>query len=355
MMQPSHEQVKRIVGLGQSYASADNNQPFTFGWDGQRLHIYHDDFRARYVMNSTYFVSFLSLGSCLESLDEAASCEGLTIRTTLEHELASVKPWAHVQFVPCEDERGDARSRLLNRRTDRRNYCGGSIDDPVFDEIERLVPHHPSVRIEFREPTADLVEFISHLEALLWTYEPHQQGITEWFRLSRKEAEETRDGMFFGLPLAPVLRLSRAKFAYQRWLNRIGFLAEMRRRTRRALQTSAALGCLILEEPTMDQMVAVGRLGIQSWLTLNESHYGFHPFTGITSLILIDWVNALPSDMPEELRAATKRGDSLLRASFGLRDSELPAWFFRTGRAKAARLEHPNLRLPTEQVLSITE
>lgn len=357
-MTPSAEQVKRVVGLATYAPSTDNCQPFRFHWDGDRLSVSHDDGRARHPLNAGRLASYLSLGCLLEALRVAAASEGLGARFELgDPTRDSVAPWAKLSFLRRPEERLGSGSVLLDRCTDRRCYRGGSLTDPVFQRLDSGASAFAHARLRLRRPSEALVEYVAHVETLVWSYGPTQHGIAKWFRLSRREAEATRDGMTrrsLGVdPLtAQVLRLSRRGFKYQRVLNRLGFLRTFRRRVRARVRSATALGCIAIDAPAMEAVVEAGQLAMRAWLDLNQGGYGFQPLSSATLLILAEAAGVLPAELPGAFAESIAPGKRLLHAEFGLGSGEIPAWIFRTGRSPLLPKHARNPRLELRQILS---
>lgn len=360
-MTVSTETLRRIVSLAAHAPSGDNSQPLRFHWDGRRLRITHDEARGEHPFNTHHTLSYLTLGCTLEAIAVAAESEGLQAHVELnEPSHRAVSAWAEIAFAEATRAASGSVSALLNRCTDRRPYRGGSLDDRVFEELATRAPTRDRVRLRFRPPTAELLSYLTGVETLIWTWGPTHRGIAKWFRLSRREAEATRDGMTRqSMAIDPVsallLRLGRADFRVQRVLNRIGFLSRFRSRVRSRIGSAAAIGCVTVEGPTMETVVEAARLVMKAWLGLNASGYGFQALSAASELILDHSRGLLPKSLPPPFHDAAAEGRELLARIFELGERETPAWIFRTGLALTPPAGSASPRLPLSELLTIDE
>jgi hypothetical protein len=353
----SPEQIRRIVALAARAPSAENCQPLRFRWDGSCLEISHDQDRARHPLNLEGRTSLLTVGCYLESIVIAAASEGLEARIELgkADEIS-----ARVVFVERPGGPVGDASLLLDRCTDRRKYRGGPIDASVLREIETDLRAFPHVAIRLMPPNDELVDYVAHVERLQWSHAPIHRANTGWFRLTRRAAERSRDGMTreslnVGLPTAALLALARRDFRVQRTLNRFGFLRVFARRVRAWAGSAAALGCVTVDTTDPVGHVWAGRATFKAWTTLNRHRYAFQPLSICGYLVLARDLGRFPPELPSPFLEAAAWGADVLRRNFDLSRSEHVAWFFRTGRAPARPMAGRTYRLPRDRLLTEVE
>jgi hypothetical protein len=337
--------------------SGDNCQPWSFSWDGKVLCIFHSEFRGRHALNPANHASLISLGAVLECMRIAASSDGYAVESTINWEnVGTESAWAEVRFAAAVTV-ADKLAEWLDRRcTDRRRYRGGQLDAPCLRAIAAENEKNKQVAVRVAPLTPALIEFIAGCEGYVWSHPAPHRDLMRWIRFNRKEAELSRDGMHWR-NLAVRWWQSRVLYLIshwrrQRWVNRMGFLAERQRLVREELKSSA--GVLVFSAPGREvaRLPEVGRLALRTWLQLNAGGYGVQPLT-LASLTVYDAAQGLLTpEVTPEFRTHFEKGEAILRRELGLGPTERPIWMLRFGLSSPLPPGARTLRREIDSVLS---
>ena len=166
--------VERLLDRVATYPSGDNCQPFRFEWDGSRLAVIYEVDRGAHRLNPGHILSWMTLGFVLETIDLAASEQGLDA----DWELPAGTPVAELPSVVRVRLARSGRAplplaaQLSRRRTVRAAY---RVDSGLPSELAaqlldlrrefqgagiRLLPH-PYPR--------ELVRYFSDCDHMVWS------------------------------------------------------------------------------------------------------------------------------------------------------------------------------------------
>lgn len=349
--------LQRIVAAAIRAPSGDNCQPWLYRRKGNLLEIYHNEERAQHSLNRNGHASLLTLGCVLESLKIAATVENLKAYWKLPVKFAqSTSVWATVSFSPQELARDPLYDAIDTRCTDRRNYQGGTIQDPLFAPLMEDAKRYLPCRVILRQTyPQELLHYIALTETFIFRHQEPHRDFMRWVRFTKEEIEKTKDGMptqSLGMNFIESRFFWLCKnWSIQKTLNRIGFLPVLVRRTKAQLSSSACLYCLTVPSTDPLNLVTAGQLAMRVWLSLNQAGYGVHPYT-LGSLSQFDLAAGSASGMPDFWPKLFSDGRNLFRESFALGNEEIPVWLFRTGRSPQLPPEGRTLRLPAENFLS---
>jgi hypothetical protein len=348
------ESVTRVVLAAAKAPSAENNQPFTFSWDGAALAVHHDAARARHSHDPRGHASCIALGCVLESIEIAAAAEDLRAEAQVSPDPGNGGPWATVRLLDGGARHGvDGRARGLRdaleaRCTDRRLYHGGSPSHPVFDAIQTEARSFPGVGLHVGAGLPrEALDYLGRADSYVWCHEDSFRDVLRWVRLSREEVAATRDGVAwngFGLdvPETRLLRLVRRP-ELRALVGPLGLGAAAKFWLERQIASSAALVLITARSPGREALVAAGRLGFRAWLQLNQVGYGVQPHASGGLLAYNVVTDSLPATARPELLDLLRRGPEILARGFGYAGGELPVWLLRTGISPPLA---PHLRAP---------
>lgn len=357
---PSRAQVARLVAATNTAPSADNCQPFRFAWDGEALTIFHDEDRARNILDHRGRASQITLGGVAAALSIAASAEGFTARLDLTPGLPGTA-WATARFEPLGEAAPHELHGWLERRcTDRRLYQGGSVPASVRSAIEGDAAGDPGCHVRFVEgcPPA-LRDYLLRGDGYVWHHDRVYRDIMRWFRFTQREIDETRDGapwrsLGLDIPELPGLGFARSRLV-QTLLDRGGLSRIWRYRLQTQLDSSAGLFCVTAPSGSPIDFVRAGRLGLFAWLRLNGAGFGVQPYI-VQSLFAHAFAEGdpAPGTLPEFVELF-RGGPATIARAFGLAANERPLWLFRVGLSPAMPALLRTKRLPVEKVLSILD
>lgn len=351
-----------VLDLARWAPNVDNAQPFRFRWDGERLLVLRDAGRDRTRGNAGNFASHVGLGCLLEYIRIAASESNHEIELALpEDGVTHDGPCAEVAFV-AGGETDELVSGLRLRRSDRRPYEGGSLEDSVFAETAKDMDQFAACRLHLLDAAGpDLMRYLLDAEALMWK-DPHLlPEMLSWVRWSQREADRTRDGMPWqavgvNFVVSRVMYLL-SRSATLRRLARGARGPERRQReqARRSIDSSGALGCFTTSEPMPRAMVQVGRAFARAWLRLNLAGYGLQVMASPALHALQHAVGVLPADIPADCRRTFALGRDLLTRAFGASSEAYPVWMFRTGVSSTLPAKMRTRRRPLDDWISHDE
>jgi len=350
---------QRIVKLAMTAPNVDNAQPFYFRWEGDRLLILRDEARDRQRGNAGNYVSMVGLGCLAECVAIAASGEGLPAEVAFRYdEQRPNAPWLTVSFGPQKVDPDELLPGLKLRCSDRRQYEGGNLSDPVFQEVIADADHFRGCRLTFQDRLDQkLTAYLLQCEEFLWADKQILPEMLSWVRWSRKEVQLTRDGMPWrslgvSFLVSRLMRLVARSKRFRRLARRSGAPLRAQQRTLEAqIRTSAALGCITVRDTKVQTMFRLGRLFLRAWVRLNMSGFGVQVMANPAIHVFQHVAGIIPEDYPTESKLTFARGESILAEAFGLAEGEIPAWMFRTGKSSPLPAEMKTLRLPLSSVV----
>jgi hypothetical protein len=350
---------ERIVELAMTAPSVDNAQPFYFRWEGDRLSIFRDEGRDRRRGNAGNYVSMVGLGCLLECIAIGASGEGLWAEVGYKYDERQLNaPWAVVSFHSDRAEPDDLLSGLKLRCSDRRRYQGGNLSDQVFRKVMADVGQFQGCDLYFQEPSDQrLIDYLLRCERFLWADKHILPEMLSWVRWTRKEVQRTRDGMPWqslgvNFPTSRFMSLVAKSERFRRLAQRSGGPLRAQQKTLEGqILSSAALGCITVQDTGTETMMRVGRLFLRTWVRLNMSGYGAQVMANPSLHVFQHVAGILPEDYPADSKQVFAEGASILAEIFGLGESEIPAWMFRTGKSLPLPPKMRTLRLPLSSII----
>ena len=355
----NRETRNHIVELAMTAPNVDNAQPFYFRWEGDRLLVLRDEERDRRRGNAGNCVSMVGLGCLAECVAIAASGERLAADIAFEYDTQDFEaPWLVVSFGPTPAEADELLPGLRLRCSDRREYEGGSLSDPIFEQVTADVDHFHGCRLYFQDRyDQKLIEYLLQCEEFMWADKQILPEMLSWVRWNRKEVELTRDGVpwqSLGVSFltSRLMRLVARSELFRRLARRSGGPLRAQQKTVEAhVRSSAALGCITVQDTQLETMFQLGRLFVRAWVRLNMSGYGVQVMANPAVHVFQHVADILPEDYPPESKRTFANGETILREAFGLSEGEIPAWMFRTGKSSPLPAEMRTLRRPLSSVV----
>lgn len=339
---------RRILSAAQQAPSAENSQPWRFGVGDCCLEVFHLTERAQLAAFPDD-LSLFSLGMIVESIELASGSEGL--RPLFSYQLQPRRddiPWLQVTFERASRQPEPLAAAIFTRHTDRRRYAGGSLQDPVFREIEReaKAAREASLYLVDRYPPAYL-QLLQDADQTIFQWPAMRRDLNKWVRFTEDEIQRTGDG----LPWRSLLRgperwwhrlqsqLWRLEFRldwFPPWLIQLekSLFDDSGDLTPGSFDDGAGIGCITTASFAPEDLVAAGRLALRVWLRLNLAGYGFQPMTNLTSILYPqqrgDW------KLPPRLAHYVHNGYAIVQETFGFPMGETPIFCFRTGLASGS-------------------
>jgi len=353
------ETKERILKLAMTAPNVDNAQPFYFRWEADRLAVFRDEGRDRQRGNAGNYTSMVGLGCLVECIAIAASGEGLSSEIDFRYEAQRpTAPWVMISFLLNTEEPDELLPGLELRCSDRRQYQGGDLSDPVFGQVLANTDHFQGCRLHFQEPSGQkLMDYLLRCEEFLWADKHILPEMLSWVRWTQKEVRATRDGMPWqslgvNFMTSRLMRFVIKSKLFRQLARRSGGPLRAQQKTLEAqVRSSAALGCLTVQDTHPEMMKRLGRLFLRAWVRLNMSGYGVQVMANPAIHVFQHVAGILPEDYPTESKRVFAEGERILAKAFGLQEGEIPAWMFRTGKSTPLPAKMRTLRLPLSKLV----
>lgn len=350
---------QRILELAMTAPNVDNAQPFYYRWEGERLLVFRDEARDRRRGNAGNYVSMVGLGCLVECVSIAASGEGLSADVCFKYDRERLDaPWLAITFRPDPAEPDELLSGLKIRCSDRRQYEGGDLSNRVFRQVTADVDQFPACRLTFQDPSDQkLLDYLLRCEGFLWADKHILPEMLSWVRWTQKEVRRTRDGIPWQSTGASFLTSRLMRFVakserFRRLARRSGGPLRAQQKTLEAqVRSSAAVGCITVQDTRLETMLQLGRLFLRAWVRLNMSGFSVQVMANPSIHVFQHVAGIIPEDYPVESKQVFAEGEKILAETFGLQEGDIPAWMFRTGKSSPLPAEMRTLRLPLSSVV----
>jgi hypothetical protein len=340
---PAKEQIDRIAKAVLQVPSAENCQPWQIVIDKNVIEILHLSQRARLA---TYpdDVSVLGLGMIAETIDLVCKDEGLEARKTFFLENRSDhSPWLKADIHGMETVPDPLVNAIFLRHTDRRQYNGGSLDDPVFQKACNEAAKFSEANLYFANQYPEkYLKLLSNADEIVMNWEKLRHDLMQWARFTDRDIKRTRDGMTWRSFLrgeenwiyylrSRVWRLAARLDYFPAFLQALEtrFFDDSAELSPTSYDDGAGIGCITVGSDRTDALLVAGRLMLRIWLLFNLNKYGFQPLTNLS--ITVYALRCGNFKLPEELSHLMENGYETLQEVFGFSNGELPVICFRTG------------------------
>jgi hypothetical protein len=353
------EKRQRILELATTAPNVDNAQPFYFRWEGDQLLVFRDEARDRRRGNAGNYISMVGLGCLAECITIAADGEGLGVGIDFTYEVGRLEaPWLVISFHSGAAEPDELLPGLKLRCSDRRRYQGGDTSDPVFAQAMADADRFQDCSLHFQEPSDhELLDYLLRCERFLWADRQILPEMLSWVRWTPEETRRTRDGLpwqALGVSYltSRFMRLIAKSERFRQLARRTGGPLRAQQKTLEAqIQSSAALGCIAVQDKRLETMLALGRLFLRAWVRLNMSGYGVQVMANPSIHVFQHVASIIPDDYPAESKQVFAGGRRVLAKAFALQQGAIPAWMFRTGKSSPLPTQMRTLRLPLSRVI----
>ena len=298
----SSEFIEYLAAAGQSAPSADNSQPWEFGYNGNDfiVKLVNDDSGQGLELNHPAML--LSLGCVAENITQALNFVGISDRVgEFLPEASLVRFRIGADLPEIDSEIKAALAPLYERQTNRFSYHNIPLSDETKKAVEVLNEGSAAVKLFDRKED---VEFIAALVKDSAEARFQSEDIHEWLgnslRMSDEEASSGNGLDIRTLDLPPgggfLLALtrpwSRMKFFNRFGLHKLFAMVE-------SLQVKKA-PCLIGITAPLGSRGAfeAGMLMERVWISLNQAGLSVHPY-----FVLPDQISRFhENQVPEPLR-----------------------------------------------------
>jgi hypothetical protein len=282
--QPLYSELVRAAVLA---PSPDNNQPWRFDWQSDRLAIYLDPTRALPSDVNAMF-DLIGIGAAIENACVAARQQGF--EAAVEYSRASLaaiqngeEPAAQLAFHSGRQP-DPLFPHLATRCTCRRLYSTKPVAADSLQRIGEAARQFGDVQLDWladRRQIRDFSRIIAVSDRFRFEYEPFHNEIFRQLRFSAEEAERTRDGLdvrTLELPPGAAFLLRRLRpWSRMRWIQRLGLVGLLTLPSILSVRKSGAIGVLSVPEPTMTQWLQGGRAFERVWLAVQAEGLSLQP------------------------------------------------------------------------------
>lgn len=333
---------ENILALAELAPSGDNCRPWRFERRSSgEIIIYHDDERARHVLNPRGHASMLSLGGVLESISIAASQQQHRIEFELgEMKLGQSAPWAVVRFTSDTAVQVDSLATIIEKRcTDRRLYKGGNLSSAMWKAVEAEAHNFKNISLHYcKDYSPEWLKYLNECEGYLVDHPAAMRDLLPWVRFSPQEERENIGGMTWqklGVSYldSRSMLLMRRNIGWLKVFRLFGMRSQVQALARRQLRSAAGLVLLTVKSREVSEVVGAGRAGFRAWVRLNGSGFAVQPLTIPALNVYYQKFGFLSLDIRPHYHQLFAGGREVFARQFSLAADEIPIWLFRTGVA----------------------
>ena len=284
-------ELERILNAGLRAPSGDNLQPWRFVASDESIDVFLVQERTHNVYDYKKAGSLVATGTAIENLLIASAGAGRFTELTLYPNPGNPLHLAHILFRKGgRDENLGSELRRLEsfiytRNTNRNPYRDDELSKEQQREFQNIV-EQSSIRGRLSmvgDPTRkrQLAKHLSFNERLIFTNRCLHNALYRNIRWTRREVRRSRDGLDIRSLELPVVE--RFLFACMRpwpvaWLlSWFGAAAISARRSERVFARSGALGAIIMDGATEQDLVNSGRLMERIWLAATGMGLSMQP------------------------------------------------------------------------------
>ncbi len=358
----SQDKITHVVQALLQTPTPENSQPWKIVVCDNILEIFHASDRAK-LATFPDDLSVFGIGMLVEVLELACSQVELQAETTLLLEDRSDEtPWLRAILNSAQTIVDPLSSAIFLRHTDRRKYAGGTLNDPVFHEVQREAAANPGANIYFIDEYPDeYLHLLRNADQKVMEWNELRRDLMRWTRFTDREIATTRDGMSWRSFLrgpenwvyyarSRVWWLVTRLDWFPEWLHTFEtrFFDDSSELSPSSYDDGAGIGCITTASNQPDDLVASGRLALRVWLLFNLRGYGLQPLTNLSSTIYPLQQGRL--NMPDHLTHLVANGYETLQQIFGFSNQELPIFCFRVGIASGKYPENAKSLRRTDHV-----
>jgi len=268
--------------------SPDNNQPWRFVSDGDRLLVYLDPDRALPSDVNAMF-DLLGVGAAVENACIVAREHGYSPHVEYfahpgESEIpATSEPVAIIKFASGGTS-DPLATHLAARCTCRKFYSTNPVAECSLQAIGQAAGEFPQVQLDWvtdHKQIRSIARIIAASDRIRFEYEPFHNELFRQLRFSVAEADRTRDGLDLRTlelpPGAGLLLKALSPWSRMKWVHRLRLGSLLTLPSALAVRRSGALGVLSVSEPTTEQSLMGGRAFERIWLAAQAEGLALQP------------------------------------------------------------------------------
>ncbi len=333
--------LEEILRYGVMAPSGDNCQPWDFKMDGDDLTIINNESRDRSLFNVSKTAAFIACGALIENISIAGKALGYSVvKTDLFPDGDSAPVVARISFQKSAKKEDYLFPFLDKRCTNRKPFKGKPLEKTTVNRLMTITKetgYGELTLVEDRATIKKIAEVASINDRLLFTNKKLHDFLFEHIRWTRKEIEETRDGMDINtLGLFPVEQQGFGMLKHWtlvRLLNCFGMSRMLPIRSTMIYKSSSAFGLLQMPGKAPKDFINGGRSLQRVWLTATAEGLSFQPTTGITFLIQRLYMDGGKGLSPAEIKIV-EAAEARLKELFPTTRDKAIIMLFRIGQSK---------------------
>lgn len=346
--------IEMLIRAGQAAPSADNSQPLSFTWDGNRLSVHYDAAR---VDGKTFPAdnpaTLLAVGAAIYNICETAHDLGLSTEIEgLSADAVPPTPYADIRLLQNttlnEPRHPSPAKAIFDRHTNRFPFTSEAISPQLLSQLDQMQQDKARL-LTIAGPSrlkciAQLVKKASEIRF-------QTQEVHEWLGASLRfpgEDVKKADGLdlkTLALPPGGSLLLKLiCDWKRMSTLNRLGFHKLLSAIDARPVEHAPAIIAVIAPD-TRQGMLSAGQLLERCWIYLNRQKIAVHPYYVISDQLVRLKNNSVPPHLiglAETIKASTQQ-------ELGYSEGEHLCMLLRIGHPKNPSPER-SLRLALEEI-----
>ena len=272
--------------------SPDNNQPWRFQAENNRLLVFLDPARSLPSDEQSMF-DLTAIGAAVENAVIAAA----------EHQSAAEVTWlgmsedAKDPLVEIKLRPGGTPNPLFSaiphRCTCRKPYSRQPLDQRQFDSLNKSVEPFPDAQLNWIAAPGEKSRFgslIAQTDSLRFRTRPFHEELFRQLRFTPQEAESTRDGLdvrTLELPpgVATLLRMLRS-WKRMSAVHALKLTPLLTMPSKTAVKNSAAIAVVSVPTASPETFLVGGRAIERLWLTAAKEGLSMHPLGSLPIFLL---------------------------------------------------------------------
>lgn len=356
------DKLTTIVEAATLAPTGGNNQPWKWVFKNNTLHLFHEKSITYSFGDFNDMVSHIGLGAALENLVLKSHEIGLEVQIDEFPYKEDLRYVAAINFINSDenaqshdaDELVDA---IVYRNTNRKVVEREIIKQETLQFIEESVKTMPCAEfhiIDDEQNLEEIADICAKVERLRFMHPwGHYDFYNKEMRWSKKEAEETKDGLDIRtLELSPSdeagLLVAKDPSVIE-MLNTIGGGKAFENISKKAVATSSAVCLVTMPEFVPKDILNGGRAMQRAWLAANKKGLSFHPVSS-PIFFFAKMIHGNRDDMPKHMVDELKELRDRFVKIMPITKNKGEVFLFRL--AKAGEPSVRSLRKPVTDVLS---
>lgn len=328
-----------VIRAGMQAPSGDNCQPWRFSDEDGRISLLLDKGVDESFFNVRQAASIVACGAAMENMTLAAQACGLVPEVEMAPEDGpGVTRLATLSLKEGQDVREPVlHDAIWQRCTNRKFYRKTPVSDGVWEHVQEAVERFPGVRLQWISGADSLKTFAGSVclaDRIRTEHRGLHEHLNAMIRFTRKDAEETRDG----LPLdnleagrmGNLFLKGTRPWPVMNTLNALGAARGVAAHSAKGIRCSGGVGLVSAQSSDIKSLFMAGRALERAWLTF--THYGirFQP-AAAPALFRLRWLLEGEESFSPAHRKLLGRSWTAVEECFPGFLGGYPVLFFRVG------------------------